>query len=214
MTNDLLSRLNREWFDLAHHPLPDRWREEPALRTAVVVGDLLVCIRQEPDAALAALLRQGQSDALARRVMLQTMLGRMVNDAVRDPDHGLDEYVGELWLTIAGYPLQRRPRRIAANLALDTRKRVRARQPQWAELPEGVAQPEVPCGEVDELLAEARRQRLINDNSERALRLVYQEGLRSDQAAALLGVSPSAVRWRCRRAVQAMARRAEELADW
>ena len=120
-----LRRLNSEWAELARLPVPAKWTGEPALAGLIDLAGVLAAVRAEPDAILGALLRRG--DSMAWRVVLQAMLGRAVRDAARDREHDLDDYVGELWLGIAGYPLHRRPARIAANLALDTAKRVRSR---------------------------------------------------------------------------------------
>ena len=60
--------------------------------------------------------------SLAGRVVLQTMLGKVVRLAQAHPDVAVDDFVSALWCRIRTYPLTRRPRRIAANLALDTRK--------------------------------------------------------------------------------------------
>ncbi len=82
------------------------------------------------DAILLALLELAQDgDRLAGRVVLQAMLGRAVRVAssiVRRPDVAGDRdeaqavAVAALWQAISTYRLAARPRRVAANLALDT----------------------------------------------------------------------------------------------
>jgi hypothetical protein len=146
--------------------------------------------------------------------VLQAMLGRIVLDAARDRIHGVDDYVGELWLVIACYPLARRPSRIAANLALDTRKRVWHRTPAVADgAPATSAVPALhPSEELDHVLRNARRQHVIDPATESVLRLVYSDGLRSEEAAGRLGVSSAVVRQRCHRGIRRLAVRAGDLA--
>ncbi len=209
-----LRRLNADWAVLAGQGLPPGWAGEPALH-GELVGDVLVAVRDGPDAVFAALLRCG--DPLARRVVLQAMLGRVVRDAARDREHDLDDYVAELWLCISGYPLSRRPARIAANLALDTAKRVRARTRavpvdpvRLAALPAPSRGPRERAGLV---LARARRADLLDQASHAALALVYTRGLSGGEAARLLGLSPAALRQRCSRAVQRLAAHADDLVE-
>lgn len=210
-----LRRLNAEWALLSGQPPPPGWEAEPVLTGRPDLAAVLGSVRERPDPVLAALLRQG--DATACRVVLQAMLGRVVLDAARDRLHDLDDYVGELWLRIAGYPLQRRPARIAANLALDTAKRVRARGRGIPVDPArlvGLAQPHRDAAERAALvLARARRAELIDDGSLAALRLVYTRGVESAEAAALLGVTPAALRQRCHRAVRRLAAHADHLGE-
>jgi len=210
-----LRRLNLEWEDLAARPVPSSWAGEPALAGVGSLGEVLGSVAHRPDQVLAALLRAG--DAIAHRLVLQAMLGWAVRAAVRDGCHDLDDYLGELWLGIANYPLDRRPASIAANLVLDTRKRVRARVRSVPVDPSRLA------GLADArggnqaraalLLARARRTQLIDELSDRALRLVYTEGLPSADAAAVLGLSPAAMRQRCHRAVRRLAGSAAQLGE-
>jgi DNA-directed RNA polymerase specialized sigma24 family protein len=210
-----LRRLNAEWQKLAEAPVPSCWGSEPPLAEAADLAGVLASVRAAPDVVLGALLRCG--DATAHRVVLQAMLGGVVLDAARDPLHDLDEYVAELWLRIATYPLVRRPGRIAANLVLDTRKRVRGRLVPPVDPAElaGSAQGAEDAGPspADLVLAEARRAALITAETERALRLVYTEGLATGQAAIVLGVAPAALRQRCSRAVRRLAAHSRELLE-
>lgn len=211
--------LNREWLGLAGAAIPTSWAAEPAIGGGTI-GDLPAVVRAAPDAVLGFLLqRVAAGDTLAGRVVLQVMLGRLVNDARRDPEHCLDDYVAEMWVAIATYPLHRRPGRIAANLALDVAKRVRRRGPsipvdplRFVELAAAVPEPAEP-ELLESVLVIARAGRLIDAATELTLRLVYQRGLRSDEAAEVLGVTPAAVRRRCRRAVQRLAANADALAE-
>lgn len=210
--------LNREWQELARAAIPLSWAAEPAIGEGVI-GDLPAVVRASPDAVLGFLLqRVAAGDTLAGRVVLQVMLGRLVNDARRDPEHSLDDYVAQLWVGIATYPLHRRPSRIAANLALDVAKRVRHRSPAIPVDPARLvrlaaaaepAEPEL----LESVLVTARAGQLIDEATEQTLRLVYQRGLRSHEAAMVLGVTPAAVRRRCRLAVQRLAANAGALAQ-
>ncbi len=210
-----LGRLNSEWAELARLPVPAGWTAEPALAGLTDRAGVLAAIRADPDAVLAALLRR--EEPTAWRVVLQAMLGRAVRDAARDREHDLDDYLGELWLGIAGYPLHRRPARIAANLALDAAKRVRARPRAIPVDPARLAlvraRPAEPARSAALLLARARRAALLDAPSHVALRLVYADGLSGDRAAVLLGVTPAALRQRCHRAVRRLAAHAEVLGE-
>ncbi len=118
----IVRSLNEEWDRLAARPVPTGWGG--AART---VGEVLAGVGADPDARLGELLRHhAGGDQLAGRVVLQAMLGKLVRLAAEDRRHGVSDYVAECWLRLAGYPLARRPHRVAANLALDTRRGVRA----------------------------------------------------------------------------------------
>ncbi|WP_158602974.1 hypothetical protein, partial [Jiangella rhizosphaerae] len=78
------------------------------------------------DAALLALLRLAHDgDALAGRTVLQLMLGKAIRIAAghagRDSRESLEHAaVAALWTVIATYPTERRPAKVAANIAMDT----------------------------------------------------------------------------------------------
>lgn len=210
-----LRRLNAEWAELAVLAVPAEWRAEPALAAHRDLAGVLAAIRLRPDEVLGALLRR--ADPTARRVVLQAMLGRAVRDAVRDREHDLDDYLGELWLGIAGYPLQRRPARIAANLALDAAKRVRARTRATPTDPARLTlvpdDGREPGRRAALLLARARRVALLDEPSHAALRLVYADGVAPSRAADLLGITPAVLRQRCHRAARRLAAHADDLRD-
>lgn len=210
----LIRRLNDEWAILDPHPVPPAWRGSESLSGTTLIGDLPATIRHSPDPVLGALLAVSEQRALAHRVVMQAMLGRVILDAGRDRCHGVEDYLGELWLVIASYPLERRPRSIAANIALDTRKRVVGRRvPEVSVERDHLSATQEPPveHEVEDLLRYARRAAILDPTSERTLRLVYQAGLASDQAATVLGITPSAVRQRCRRAIRRLAAHADQL---
>jgi DNA-directed RNA polymerase specialized sigma24 family protein len=204
-----LTALNSEWNSLLPGPAGrfNEWATaEPALAEIGDLRGVLDLIRRNPDEVLAALLRLGAAgDPLAHRVVLQTMLGMLVRFCAGRPVL-LSEAISELWLAIAEYPLQRRPRAIASNLAWAVRRRLRS-----------VPQPLQPAPEPPEpgaaaVLADARRFGLIDDVTHHTLWLVYVAGLTSQEAAVALGTTAGAVRWRCSHALRRLAGRAVLLA--
>ena len=206
-----LTALNTEWTAL----LPGctaqltGWAEaEPALAGATDLGGVLDLIRRRPDEVLTALLRLGAAgDPLAHRVVLQTMLGMLVRWGAGRPGV-LPEAISELWLAIVEYPLERRPRAIAANLAWTVRRKLPRVQP-----PPAVPPAPEHCGpRAAAVLAEARRLGLIDEATHTTLWMVYVVGMTSQQAATALGTSPGAVRWRCSHTLRRLAGRAELLA--
>ena len=208
-SHPMMRRLNAEWPELAERALPPAGRRQPALAGAADLAAVLASVRGDPDAVLGGLLRVG--DSLAHRVVLQAMLGYVVRQAARDRYHDLDEYVAELWLLIAGYPLARRPDRIAANLALDLRKRVRRSDtPVVATARLTLVTPAQAGAGAALLLARARRIAVIDAEAEHALRLVYAAGLDTRQAASVLGVTPATLRQRCHRALRRLAAHAAD----
>lgn len=210
----ILAALNHEWrlLDAESSVRVAAWgAAEPALATADDLTGVLTLIRRHPDQTLGALLRLGAGgDPLAHRVVLQTMLGRLVRLCTQRPVV-FAEAISELWLAIAEYPLARRPRSIASNLAWTVQRRLAQPAVLLAEVIDGVSEPADP--DASATLGEARQLGLIDDTAHSTLWLVYVAGLTSRQAAARLGVSPEVVRWRCSRAVRRLAQHAELLAS-
>jgi DNA-directed RNA polymerase specialized sigma24 family protein len=207
-----LVALDCEWRELSGKHVPGWGRKEPALAGVADLSGVLALIRARPDPVLCALLRLGaDGDALARRVVLQTMLGGIVR-LCRGRVDLLAEALSELWVAIVEYPVARRPRSVAANLSWTVRRRL---QPSLGATPSDSLDP--PTGPPDppgaaETLCEARRLGLIDERTHRTLWTVYVNGLASVQAAAVLGTTPEAVRWRCSWALRRLAREAELLA--
>lgn len=204
-----LNALNSEWQALvpgSAAQLVDWTMTEPALAGAGDLAGVLELIRQHPDDVLAALLRLGASgQPLAHRVVLQTMLGMVVRLCATRPAL-LPEAISELWLAIVDYPLERRPRAIAANLAWTVRRALCTVAPP-------VPPPAEPDGpDAASVLADARRLGLIDEVTHRTLWTVYVAGLTSQQAAVVLGTTAGAVRWRCSHALRRLAGRARLLA--
>ncbi|MFT4217863.1 MAG: hypothetical protein QM619_11880 [Micropruina sp.] len=202
--------LNTEWSRLAALPVPDGWGT-----SARTFGEVLVGIGDDPDARLGDLLRRhADGDQLAGRVVLQAVLGMLVRLAAQDARHGVGDYVAECWLRLGTYPLVRRPRRVAANLALDARRRVWAadeRRPV-VDLAE-VAERGIPVVlDVPRVVRAATRMGLIDKEAGACLYAVYGLGLRSHEAAQELRISPALVRWRNARSIRRLAPHAASLA--
>lgn len=204
-----LRALNSEWQVLLPTSVGQlmEWAlTEPVLAGADDLDGVLDLIRQHPDDALAALLRLGAGGrTLAHRVVLQTMLGMVARLCAGRPAL-LPEAISELWLAIVDYPLDRRPRAIAANLAWTVRRSLHTATPP----PPPPPQPRDP--DAASVLADARRLGLIDEVTHRTLWTVYVAGLTSQQAADVLGTTAGAVRWRCSNALRRLAGRARLLA--
>lgn len=210
IADPVVRSLNQEWAELARLPVPHSWAG-----SAEFVGETLAAIGDDPDARLGDLLRCcAGGDQLAGRVVLQAMLGKLVRLAAEDGRHGVDEYVAECWLGVATYPLARRPRRIAANLAMDTRRRVRSgddRRPGVRLAADADSDP-VRVLEVSGVVRAATRLGLIDRAAGACLYAVYGLGLRSHEAARALRISADLVRWRNARSIRRLAPHAAILA--
>ncbi|WP_168207310.1 RNA polymerase sigma factor [Microlunatus elymi] len=206
-------------------------------------ADVLTAIRDNPDAVLAALIVIHQQDTadlgagvrrrspggeLAGRIVLQTMLGKLVTMARRDHRHRIEDYVGQLWARIGSYPLVHRPRRIAANLALDTLKQVTrdasTASGSIATLPLSARELELAgfgrsgTEEVTDLnarrvLRAAAELELIDEATRNLLLSVYVEVLSSAEAGRRFGLTAETVRFRCSRAIRKLAAHAAVIAE-
>ena len=205
-----LSDLNAEWARLVPTSaslLADWTARFPQLEEARDLDDVLAVVRTRPDAAMTALLTLGrEGDRLAWRVVLQAMLGTAVLACRHHPGH-FDEAVSELWLAIAEYPLERRPRSIAANLSWTLRRWLA----ESSRLPEPQGSLPRDDATAEATLLAARRLRLIDADMHRTLWLVYVAGLTSARAAAELGTTAELVRYRCSRTLRRLASHAELL---
>ena len=235
----LLRVLNDEWEAItgAHRDTIEWWaRRHGDLAGCHDLDDVLAAIRAQPDRVLLALLdehrRGGAAGDLAGRVVLQTMLGKMVLLAVNDARTGLGDYITQLWLVIHRYPVDRRPRRVAANLALDTLKAVVAEDPARRA---GVSVSFLGDPQrMDRVVTAATETRnrdhnavagvsawravttawqigVINRQERDVLLQVYVDGCTGRQAAARLQTSPDMVRQLCCRAKRRLVSRSAEL---
>ncbi|WP_260696723.1 hypothetical protein [Streptomyces sp. 130] len=132
----LVGRLNTEWADLIRDESARahlrRWYGDPALTGPQSVLDALRACRTTgaQDRLLLPLLRAavtgGPGAQLAARTVVQTMLPKAVRIARSQlrPQYDWEETVsltvGALYEVVRTYPVHRRPRRIAANLSLET----------------------------------------------------------------------------------------------
>lgn len=225
---ELLHRLNEEWSTTAvgGQAVVERWAgRSPALAGCRTPGDVLARVAGAPDAVLSLLVgraQAGEEDAqLAGRVVVQALLGKMVLLARADRRSGLDDYVAQLWCQVLRYPLQRRPRGVAANLWMDTRKAVRREQGEVVEpllVSDDVldhlwvlSQPPADVLSVRRVVAEALALGLVDELSAKVLVSVYADGLSSAEAGERHAMSTDLVRWRCSRARRRMAAAAERL---
>ncbi|MBB1495156.1 hypothetical protein J4N02_01235 [Propioniciclava sp. MC1595] len=207
-----VTALNDEWSTLADEPAPLSWRAVPALPLGTL-GDVLAGVRSAPDTVLLALLGlQAEGDALAGRVVVQAMLPKMILMAVRDDGADVDDYLAALWVRVATYPVARRPRRVAANLALDTLKSVKATRPRAVMALPGGPVPD-PLADATTVLDAGVRLGAIDGLTRRTLEVVYVDGRSSSAAGAVLGMSAETVRWRCSKGVRALRAVAPELTD-
>lgn len=236
LDDGIVRRLNAEWACWAEDPAARRsclrWAAAaPVLSDTWTLGQVLGLVAQAPDEVLGALVGAARTgDMVAARVVLQTMLGKLVRMALVDPYAGVDDYVAVLWCTVMSYPLVSRPRSIAANLALDTLKAVqRERRPSGDE----AAAPEVVNEDADlrpaalvafgreapadltavRVIAAAEHRRLVDAETGALLHSVYAEGLSGRAAADRHCTSPAAVRVRCSRALRSLADHAPLLAE-
>lgn len=237
-SSSVVHALNREWQELVEGrpPEPARWAERhEGLPGCADLDALVHRASRGDDEVLRALVAEHHGGSpLAGRTVLQAMLGRLVRMAGRDPASGVDEYVGALWCVLTGYPLGRRPVRIAANLGLDTLKAVH-RERRWG--PAGappvwlpgeawgpLVEPGVHRATLDHsaelgrvtasgLIEAGRRLRLVDPATSRLLEHVYVDGLSGREAAARSRTTPGSLRVRCSRAVRRLAEHAPALLD-
>ncbi|WP_116947863.1 hypothetical protein [Jiangella endophytica] len=135
----LVGRLNTEWSRLCADPRTEpavaHWgRRHPELSGCFALDDVELAVAaadpERADQILLALLRLAQTgDSLAGRTVLQLMLGKAVRIATtragRDTRPALEHTaVAALWTTIATYPIERRPAKVAANIAMETLRAV------------------------------------------------------------------------------------------
>lgn len=215
----LVAALNAEWPGLVRATAAEIgvWAvRHPVLAACQDLDDVLLRVRAEPDPSLTVLVREAADGSrLAARVILQALLGKLVLMARRSRYAGVDDFVAALWCRIAGYPLERRPRRIAANLALDTLKDVTRLLPS-PEIEQPVPWP--PGEHLEELfgakMALTRDEELtatdlisaavdlhvIGAEAAAVLTTVYVDGLTSAHAAARHRTTAEVIRYRCSRA--------------
>lgn len=237
IASPIYRQLIQEWVHLnAIHSstvVAARWgRLEPVLagyaRPADIVDAVDGATRDEQDAMLLGLIRLTQAGhQLAGRVVLQLMLpklGRMTNrTGATTSDNAWSEdrrhiAVAEFWDVIATYPVSRRTKTVAANLALETLHRLTAatrgprpdlpvdEQDLHRALPSTPAGDQNPAGELTtdadltQLIRWAVTTNVITHDDGQLLELVYLHNRGRVDAATQYGLTEAAVRQRCSRA--------------
>lgn len=235
----IINALNAEWEHLVTEtaPLGPQWTGlHPALSGCVCLDDLLDAVRAAPDAILWLLLdATAHGDELAGRVVMQAMLGKLVRMASVDRAAGADEYVAAMWCRIRTYPLQTRPRKIAANLALDVLKTVN-QEKHWgrrapevalvssAELMDLLHTQSVTRAQLDHgadvallsattVIHVADQLGLIDQETRDVLLSVYAEGLSSRAAAVRHRTNAAMIRFRCSKAVRRLTQHSVTLTE-
>jgi len=226
----LCAELNAEWRRLVHteRTVLLRWgTRRPCLERQgsgpVSLDTLIADGRHRDDEVLGALLGlTAEGEDLAGRVVLQALLASMVRMAARDPGAGLSDYVSHLWCRIRTYPLERRPRRIANNLELDTLKAICRERPRHVLVPAGLEELELlmqrecrgddPEPEAPDVIRAGVAAGLIDRPTAAVLTTVYAEGLTGRQAAERHALSVDTVRWRCSRGLRTLAQHRDVLA--
>lgn len=219
---DVVSALEREWEAICSATLNRRlrrWSErEPALRPFTSATELLASLRRRrgdnlaEDAVLVALLRQAD-DPLAGRVVLQALLPGLKRLAGRflfetgEREELWSLLLAHLWAGIRSYPLERRPRKVAANLLLDAahatlaelarERRLRAQPPAMALATEAPADRRE---QEEVVLARAVRAAALSRQEAQLILRSRIEGESLAEIAAEEGVGYDALRMRRRRA--------------
>lgn len=141
MTAGVLVQLDREWERIADSSVGRRavrtWAEgEPRLGGVRTLRQLVERVNErghpeESDAILLILVGHAVADDLAARTVLQAMMpavksltSKFSTCGAWSAEETAAVVVAAMWERIRSYPVERRPRKVSANLALDTRQRV------------------------------------------------------------------------------------------
>lgn len=233
-TSPLFRQLVTEWIRLNADPTPaatmQRWGRTEALlagyrRPADIVDAIDQATPADQDALMLALIRLTQAgQQLAGRILLQQMLpklGRMVlrtAGTTTDTTWAEDRRhiaVAELWDIIIGYPVQRRPAKVAANLALDTLNRITRTGTSNEEPIADIynedtiirhAAADEPAHHLavnlTQIVTWGINHNVITTEAGHLLTAIYTHGETPTQAAQRLGTNPGTIRTRCSRAAQ------------
>jgi DNA-directed RNA polymerase specialized sigma24 family protein len=173
------------------------------------------------DDLLAALVRLARTDTDAGQLLMVCLLPGLRTKLRRhahglDPDDAAAIAVAALWRRITGYPLDRRPRRIALNLLLDTTHDLitaRDRERSWADHTQLVDedtdldQPDNEAGPTPELMWHAATTaQVLTTPQATMLDATHLRGLPLRDTAALLGLGHAAAKQARRRSGQRFAR--------
>lgn len=199
----IVASLNREWESIAH--LPAEWTDD-----GVTLAMALQSIRFNPDRVLLSLICAcHDGHQAAGRVVIQALLGKLVDLAHSHKAAGISNLVPALWLRISTYPIQRRPTAVAANLVLDA-LRDTLRENRGLACAEEVHPDPVTAHDI---LAAARELGLVSPRSLAIVESVYDKGMDSQQAATVHNLTPAAVRRRCCDAVKKLREHRDSLSE-
>jgi hypothetical protein len=158
---------------------------------------VLQSVRFNPDLVLGELIEACQAgDALAGRVIVQALLPKVILMSTSNPYPPVEHILSALWIRIARYRLDKRPRSIAANLVLDARKDAVAECQVRVTVPphhDGTDDIQV----VAEIIDTAIHLGLATPQSLSIVKKVYMDGMPSSQVAQFYHMTPDAVRRRC-----------------
>jgi DNA-directed RNA polymerase specialized sigma24 family protein len=218
--------LESDWRRTVHSALlTDRFRvwrvKEPALARFIDATALVRFMRApgrrvEKDAVLCALLTWAKDEPIGARVVLETIRPGLLNLSARimRDAHERDELRSTMhlaaWEGIRRYPLTRRPRRVAANLLLDTMHRTLVelgRESAWLAArsftrigSHGNEVPEEVAADVDVLLEGAVRAGAVSSDEAEAILSSRIDGVELAELADSAGVSYNAMKVRRQRA--------------
>lgn len=186
-------------------------KRHDALRDCRDLSDVVRVVAASPDPALAALIRENRRGCrLAGVVVIRALLPKLMRMARRDDQGLLEDYVAELWLRLAGFPLDRRPVRIAANLVLDTLKAVHSERAPAIELVDDIDRlrphgPPERDPDPRRVLRTAEQLGLVDPRTHAVMVGVFADGLSSPIVARQHRVTPLTIRRRCTRGLRVLA---------
>lgn len=217
--------LERDWQQvLRSSPLSARFRvwqvREPALARFADAAALIRFIRdrgsrEEKDAVLCALLAWAKQEPIGASVVLEAIRPGLLNLSARITRNARERE--EIWATmllaiwegIRCYPLARRPRRVAANLLLDTMHRTLVelgRESAWravwsfsSEEDQSEAPQEIDR-DLDGLLDRAIRAGAVSADEAETILCSRIDGVELAELACAAGVSYGAMKMRRQRA--------------
>lgn len=225
-----LAQIRSRWLCTSALEVP-QWAELcSALSACTDAGDVVRMLKradfETADQVLVFLIgRAQQGDAVAAETVLQTMLPKLLcmartGLASFQPD-ALADLHAAMWERIQTYPLDRRPRRVAANLALDARRaamRFWSRNAGAREVAVELGPNDLPSvqlepiSELGDLLALATRRDWVKPEWAALVEAVYGDrGLSSEEAAAEFGLEAATVRSRCSRSLRSLRAHRDEL---
>lgn len=217
-----IDQLERDWQrelrSPALHRRFDEWKNtEAALARFEDAPALLRFLRgpragTEKDAVLRALLALARSEPTAGRLVLEAvspglkkLAGRLLTDA-REREELWSAVMACAWERICTYPVERRPRKVAANLLLDTLRGTLAAlsagrpAPSTQTFPVQLEAPPQCDSDVDALLAQAVAAGAVSEEEAELILLTRIDGASLKVLAADRGVSFDTLKHRRHRA--------------